>query len=101
MTYVSFGKTIEIELDDSTQYATVRTHGVVKGLPDGYPLATLERRRVLDKKGPVWKLYDNRGELIHFWMYSPDYQSLTDDVARALANSETILRVANERKNND
>jgi hypothetical protein len=83
MRYISFG-TIEADIDDATQFATVYTYGVVNGLPNGYPIATLQRARVLDK-GYSWKLYNALGECIYTWKYSPPYESLVDATARQLS----------------
>src|SRR5256885_881719 len=97
MQYISYGRTITCDLDDATQYSTLRTHGVVKGLPEGTPIATLQRARVLDHKSPRWQLFDTDGELIYSWRYSPPYQDLLDSAARALSNKEVIVRLASKR----
>lgn len=55
-------------LDDSTQYSTV-----YRGAK---PLGTLQRRRVMDKTGPVWALYTTDGTLLKRWFHRPSYAAL-------------------------
>jgi hypothetical protein len=55
-------------LDDSTQYSTV-----YRG---ARPLGTLQRRRVMERTGPVWTLYATDGTLLKRWFHRPTYAAL-------------------------
>jgi hypothetical protein len=55
-------------LDDSTQYSTV-----YRG---ARPMGTLQRRRVMERSGPVWTLYATDGTLLKRWFHRPSYVAL-------------------------
>lgn len=55
-------------LDDSTQYSTI-----YRG---ARPLATLQRRRATERRGPVWTLYATDGTKLREWRFAPTYAAL-------------------------
>lgn len=69
-------------LDDSTQYATVYV--------SGRPVATLQRRRVMDRSGPVWTLYATDGALVRKWFFRPSYVALAKATRLALVRVGAI-----------
>jgi hypothetical protein len=56
------------ELDDACQCSTIYW--------EGKPIATLQRRRVIDRQGPAWTLYSTDGGLLHRFWLAINYQKL-------------------------
>lgn len=55
---------LELEIDDATQFATV-----YRG---GRPIATAQRRRVLEKNGPAWQIFAPDGrKIFDLWFSGP------------------------------
>lgn len=63
--YEFFGR-----LDDATQFCTVYD------AETGRPAGTLSRRRVIERTGPVWTLYNLNGEVLRKWFFAPTYSAL-------------------------
>jgi hypothetical protein len=55
-------------LDDAAQYSTI--------FRGAKPLGTLQRRRVMDRSGPVWTLYATDGTKLREWHFRPSYGAL-------------------------
>lgn len=70
------------ELNDATQYSTVYY--------DGKPVATLQRRRVMER-GPVWRLYATDGTILALWHFVPStYEVLALRTFNVLRNRNII-----------
>lgn len=81
--------TLQLEITDATQYATLYR--------DGAPIATLNRRRVIDKTGPVWKAFNTKGVLVReFRIANIPAERMAAITARAVDREEERARRAAE-----
>lgn len=73
---------LELEIDSATQFATIYR--------DGRPIATAQRRRVLEKDAPAWRVFDTEGREIFCLWFSPidPTRRIKRNLAAELAHQE-------------
>lgn len=75
---------LELEIHTSTQYATAYR--------DDKPVCTLARRRVMEKTGPVWRVYDLQGVEILRFGYTPPIERMRARIEERLDRRAEMAR---------
>lgn len=70
---------LSLEITAATQYATLYR--------DGSPVATFQRRRVMDRAGPVWRVFNLRGGEVFAFPRSLGASAMARLAAEALESS--------------